>query len=66
MDKFEIAIQAAQSLKSEHGENPEYDRALVELIADTFGAELAPMVPQDADFDEVKRHVANLIQIKEN
>lgn len=27
-------IMLAQDLKSEHGENPEYDRALVELITD--------------------------------
>jgi hypothetical protein len=30
-------IREARSLKSEHGENPEYDRALVELIYWTTG-----------------------------
>lgn len=30
-------VQAARNLKSEEGENTEYDRALVELIADTTG-----------------------------
>lgn len=33
------AIRAARSLKSETGENPEYDRALVELLWDMFGGE---------------------------
>ncbi len=33
---FREAIEAARELKSEHGENPEYDRALVELIRDLF------------------------------
>lgn len=31
-------INEAQSLKSEHGENPEYDRALCELIYWTCGS----------------------------
>ena len=30
-------IHNARSLKSEHGENPEYDRGLLELTADTLG-----------------------------
>ena len=29
-------VQTARSLKSESGENPEYDRALVELLSDVF------------------------------
>jgi hypothetical protein len=33
---FREAIEAARGLKSEHGENYEYDRALVELIRDLF------------------------------
>ena len=32
-------IKAAQGLQSEHGENPEYDRALAELIYWTYGGE---------------------------
>ena len=32
-------IVAARGLRSESGENPEYDRALVELIRDTIGGE---------------------------
>ena len=30
-------VAIAQDLKSEDGENPEYDRALIELIRDAFG-----------------------------
>jgi hypothetical protein len=30
-------IELARGLKSEHGENPEYDRALVELCTDALG-----------------------------
>jgi hypothetical protein len=30
-------VEAARGLKSEHGENPEYDRALVGLVALTLG-----------------------------
>jgi hypothetical protein len=32
----ERIIEEAKGLKSEHGENEEYDRALVELIARTY------------------------------
>ena len=32
-------IAEARNLKSEHGENPEYDRALAELVYWTFGGE---------------------------
>ena len=31
------AVAAARSLRSETGENPEYDRALVEVLSDIFG-----------------------------
>ena len=31
------ALAVAQALRSEDGENPEYDRALCELIADIYG-----------------------------
>jgi hypothetical protein len=34
---LDLAIKVAQELRSEDGENPEYDRALVELIRDMFG-----------------------------
>jgi len=30
-----VVIEAAQNLKSEDQENPEYDRALVELVMDS-------------------------------
>lgn len=33
-------IALAAGLKSEHGENPEYDRALVELVVDAAGASM--------------------------
>lgn len=33
---YQDAKTAARNLKSEQGENPEYDRALVELLVDTF------------------------------
>lgn len=33
------AIDLAIGLQSEGGENPEYDRALVELVADLFAVE---------------------------
>jgi hypothetical protein len=33
----EHLVDAARGLRSEHGENPEYDRALVELVAHAVG-----------------------------
>lgn len=33
----ERLIREARDLRSEHGENPEYDRALVELTSRTLG-----------------------------
>lgn len=33
---FDDALEAANGLKSVNGENPEYDRALCELIVDMF------------------------------
>ena len=33
----ERLIKLARDLKSEHGENSEYDRALVELVTDAAG-----------------------------
>jgi hypothetical protein len=33
----ERLIDTARDLRSEHGENPEYDRALVELVANALG-----------------------------
>lgn len=34
---YRIAIQEAADLVSEHGENPEYDRGVYELLAGLFG-----------------------------
>ena len=34
---LEDLIDNARELRSQDGENPEYDRALVELISQTFG-----------------------------
>ena len=34
-------IRLASGLKSEHGENPEYDRALAELVTDAAGLSMA-------------------------
>lgn len=36
-ERFVDALNAARGLKSEHGENSEYDRALCELISDVYG-----------------------------
>ena len=33
----QAVVDAAAALRSVHGENPEYDRALVELVSDSFG-----------------------------
>jgi hypothetical protein len=41
-------LNSAKSLKSEDGENPEYDRALVELIADVSGHPMEQSKPQVA------------------
>jgi len=41
------ALVEARSLRSEHGENPEYDRALVELIYWTFGGESLESVKRE-------------------
>jgi len=34
---YRIAIQSAAEIVSEHGENPEYDRGVYELLAGLFG-----------------------------
>jgi len=34
---IELLFDLARGLRSEHGENPEYDRALVELCTDAAG-----------------------------
>lgn len=36
-DKLNSTIETARQLASDHGENPEYDRALVELTAQFAG-----------------------------
>lgn len=46
-------IEYARQLASEHGENPEYDRALVELVSDCCG------VGQDH-----YKTVADVLQVK--
>ena len=35
--KYKDAIKVAADLLSDHGENPEYDRAITELVGDLFG-----------------------------
>jgi hypothetical protein len=42
MDKvtFDDVIQAARQLKSENNENPEYDRALRDMIVELFGGSM--------------------------
>lgn len=47
-------IELAGGLKSEHGENPEYDRALVELVTDALSLSM-----------DYKDAVARLIGIKQ-
>ncbi len=37
----ESLIAIAKALKSEHGDNPEYDRALVELATDLLGVPMS-------------------------
>lgn len=41
---YNTLIYEAQSLKSEDGENPEYDRALVELISCATGVDFAEVL----------------------
>lgn len=43
------ALTAAAGLASEEGENPEYDRALAEVIVDTFGADIRDLDPSAFD-----------------
>lgn len=43
------ALDAAALLVTEDGTNPEYDRALAELIVDTFGADLRDLDPSIFD-----------------
>lgn len=50
---YENAIRYAGDLASEHGENPEYDRALVELLADLFGI---PMDLKDKIDDDIRNY----------
>lgn len=49
MPSLSWALQAAADLASEDGENPEYDRALCELIVDTFGSDLRDLDPHIMD-----------------
>lgn len=48
-------IEIARGLRSEDGENPEYDRALVELICHAYGLES----------DSSRAHIAETIGIPE-
>lgn len=51
--ELRILIETAASLASEQGENPEYDRALVELIAN--------LMPDDA-----RQYIAGLVLAPES
>ena len=44
-------IECARNLQSEDGENPEYDRALRELIYDAAGGESVESVEQELRAD---------------
>jgi hypothetical protein len=37
---FDAVLQAARQLKSENSENPEYDRALRDMIVELFGGKM--------------------------
>ena len=51
--KVEYLKAIATGLRSEHGENPEYDRALVELVTEAAGLSM-----------EFKGLIARQLQIK--
>ena len=57
---FNRMLEAGSDLVSEEGENPEYDRAIYELIRDTAGLAL-PMAVQ-GDGDAAREYVAARIK----
>lgn len=56
---YELAIAVAADLRSEQGENYEYDRALCEVISDMFG------VGGEGGMDDGRAIVAQAAGIKE-
>lgn len=66
MQSLSTALDAAANLVSEEGENPEYDRALAELIVDTFGPDLRDIDQSifDDGMETARPYVANLIRMR--
>ena len=47
------SVKIAADLMSEHGENAEYDRGMVELLCDLYGI---PMDNKDDVMNDLRRH----------
>lgn len=58
---FQNLLEAAADLRSEHGENPEYDRGLVELISD-----VAPIGTQEKweSTEDFRRRISLRLGVK--
>lgn len=53
-------LERAADLMSDDGENPEYDRALVDLIAEACGTALPPGLQ---DMDAKKQYIVNKLAV---